>query len=269
MDTVFALGLVAGMVAVVMLLHAQTRDAHMRALAALGDGLTNPQLHREHSAVTGLRGGIAIRHELTTHGAGSDSEPFTHVEVATGGAPLSLHVVPHRSGDAGHIARGEMIDISVGDAAFDDMYRVEGGPEDVVTKLLSPRLIETMVAGRRCELETVSGIEGPRLRLAIQGWVDTASTAQELWDIMIDARMRLERAHAALDAEVPLAMTGSPYRPEPDDAPLREARAARAAEASRVEDLCQQRVARQAEVTWVVLAIMVGGMLAAALMASH
>lgn len=215
-------------------LNGRQKDAHRRALTELAAGLQGADVDAERSAVRGLRRGVAITHELTTRGAGSSSTPWTEITVGIGRAPLTLHLVRHRGGDLDAIRAGRMIDVATGHAAFDHAYRIEGGPAAVVARMFPPALVELMLHDE-CDLEVGDEGMGPRARLGIRGWVDTAEPAGRWWDAIAELPATLARAHAEADAAVPFAVVGSPFRPEVDDRPLRADRERRAGEALAAE----------------------------------
>lgn len=194
------------------------------------------------STSNGVRGtldGVAVSLEFETRGSGSSSESWTYLDAALpGGYPLSLNLDRHGWFDRGKIERGEMIDVIVGDAAFDDAFRVEGAPAEVVKRMLTPELRAYLMAHPRIEVRTLAG---PTLRIAVRTWLDQHADARRgLWTV---ARLAasLRPVSLALDAQIPTTTTGDAYRAMPSDQPLREARASRVDEVARVESVRQRR----------------------------
>lgn len=159
--------------------------------------------------------------------------------------PLTLHVRRHESGDRAAIARGAMVDVEVGDAAFDDAFLVEAAPADVVRHLLTPAVRRYLTGSRRVELLTPPDREGI-LQLALKGWDVQLFEVDEALDLAIEIAASVRDAFAEVEAETPAvpAGAGSPFRQELDDRPAREAQARREDEVARVADLRPAREAR-------------------------
>lgn len=176
--------------------------------------------------------GVATRFAFETRGSGSHSESWTYVECALpAGYPFTLHVDRHGFFDAGKIERGTMVDVVVGDQAFDGAFRVEGAPAAVVQRVLTAPVRAYLLAQPRVDVAT----EHQRLRLAVRGWLERRDTAGAALDCATAIAGAVRGASLALDAEAPTAQEGPAYRAIASDAPLQEVRAARAAEVRRVE----------------------------------
>ncbi|MBK9036517.1 MAG: hypothetical protein IPL61_35595 [Myxococcales bacterium] len=228
------------------IVRASTRRDMLRELAAsLGGEATS-------NTAAGQLDGVRVRLEFATRGSGSSSESWTYVDgVLPSGYPLVLHLEEHGWFDAGKIARGEMIDVVVGDLPFDQKFRIEGAPADVVQRLLTPPTRAYLLAQRRVELTTTPG----NLRMAVRGWLEQPADARAALALVAGLASGLRAASLALDAEVPMTTgAGGAYRAGPDDAPLRAAREARAEEVARVEATRTARLARQ---RFIVIAIAV------------
>lgn len=212
--------------------------------------------------VRGALDGVGVHLQFTTRGSGSSSTQWTYVDCALPpGYPLSLHVEEHGWFDRGKIERGDMVDVEVGHPAFDQKFRVEAAPADVVRRLLTPEVCEFLLRQRRAELETKDG----GLRLAVRGWLDEIGAAQEAIAMTAAVARGVRAAHHAADAELPRPIVGDAYRGFADDAPVRAAQAARADEVAKVEALRRQRSLTQTLVAvGIVLLVAVGAMFAIA-----
>jgi hypothetical protein len=218
------LGVIAGVAA---LLHDKRGwgtllDGFATALGGVAD-------HQARRA-TGTIRGVATSIRLVA-APGQQAHDETHVECRLPpGYPLSLHLRRQRTVDASRIGSGELADVEVGDRLFDAMFLVDGAPAEIVRRLLTPEARGFLLAHSGAVLETDAGL----LRLRLDGWVDAADGAAAM-ECAAGMVARLRDATAEADAAIGGGVTGGPYRPVVDDAPLRDARAARADEVARAE----------------------------------
>ena len=244
---------VLGVVAWFVLAQRSKRQGVLAQLAASLGGQAGS------NEVRGALDGVGVHLEFTTRGSGSSTTQWTYVTCALPpGYPLSLHLEEHGWFDRGKIERGDMVDVELGHAAFDQKFRVEAAPADVVRRLLTPEVCAFLLRQRRAELETKDGA----LRLAVRGWLDEIGAAQEAIAMTVAVARDVRTAHHAADAELPRPLVGDAYRGFVDDAPVRAAQAARADEVAKVEALRRQRTATQ---TVIVLLALFGVSVAAAL----
>ncbi|MBK7075496.1 MAG: hypothetical protein IPH44_24715 [Myxococcales bacterium] len=212
--------------------------------------------------VRGALDGVGVHLQLTTRGSGSSSTQWTYVDCPLPpGYPLTIHLEEHGWFDRGKIARGDMVDVEVGEPAFDEKFRVEAAPAEVVRRLLTPEVCAYLLRVGRVELATLDG----NVRLAIRGWLDQADAAREAIAITVAIARGVRSAHTAADAAVARPIVGGAYRGFADESPVRAAQAARADEVAKVEAVRRQRAATR---TLVLVMVMIGiGVLAAMIMA--
>lgn len=177
---------------------------------------------------------------FVTRGSGSNSESWTEIDVDLPAKyPLEMMIRPHGLFDRGKIERGTMIDVEVGDVAFDNEFLVEAAPADVVRKLLDAQVRARLFRLPRFQLSKLS--YAPTLRLELRGWVEP-EVVRTAVAIMAAIANSLRTAYSQVEAETPPVITGSPFRQEIDDGPARLAAAGRAAE---VENVKRLRIERQ------------------------
>ncbi|MCB9559685.1 MAG: hypothetical protein H6708_04695 [Kofleriaceae bacterium] len=237
MIAVVVIAAVTIVIAAVASAHAsqERRKGSLEQLSAWLHGLV------EGNAVTGTLDGVKVRLAYESRGSGTAEESWTYVEAPLPPAyPLTLHVEAHRMFDRGKIERGEMVDIVVGDPPFDDRFRVEGAPEAVIRRLLTPSVRGHLLSYDRVEVATVGG----QLRLAVRGWLEDVEAARGAIVCAVTLSRAVRVATQAVDEAVPLTSTSDPYRAVADDGARRAARAARAAEVAHVDGLRRERAAR-------------------------
>jgi hypothetical protein len=208
--------------------------------------------------VRGTLDGIGVHLRFATRGSGSNQTRWTYVDCPLPPAyPLAIHLQDHGWFDRGKIDRGAMVDVEIGHPAFDEKFRVEAAPADVVRRMLTPAVREYLLAQGEVELATEDGA----LRLAIRGWLEKVEAAQEAIAITVGLVSAVRAGHHAADAEVPRPIVGGAYRGFADEAPLHAARAARADEVARVEAVRRKRNVTQT-LLGVVIVLAIGGMIA-------
>lgn len=153
--------------------------------------------------------------------------------------PFVLHVRKYKRRDAAPIARGDMLDLNIGVPSFDGRFRVEGAPAEVVRRVLTDEVQTFLFATNRVRIATKEGW----LMVCLPGlWpagVDDVRPAVQCVAAMVTS---VRATWLALDEATPMAHARKMvYRGIPDDAPLREARAAREAEVQHVENLRRRR----------------------------
>ena len=105
-----------------------------------------------------------------------------------------------------------MVDVDLGDPAFDRAFLVEAAPADVARILLDAPIRDLVAAERVVELSTVDVAGQPVLKLSTRRWVETSSEAVRMIDATTRIASRVREAFAEAHASVPIADTGSPYR---------------------------------------------------------
>lgn len=211
--------------------------------------------------VRGTHEGVAVHLQFATRGSGSSQTQWTYVDCPLPpGYPLTIHLEEHGWFDRGKIERGTMVDVEVGDAAFDEKFRVEAAPAEVVRQILTPPVCAYLMAARQAELTTSDGA----LRLAQRGWLDQLDPARAAIATAVTIARGVRPAHAAADAAVARPIVGGAYRGFADESPVREAQSARADEVARVEALRRQRSATQTLI-WTLIVLGVGVAIAVAI----
>jgi hypothetical protein len=205
--------------------------------------------------VRGTHRGVRMTYRFATRGSGSSSESWTEVEADVPAAyPLAIHVRRHGWGDRTNIERGNMIDVEVGDAAFDAAFLVEAAPADVAKLLLDRDARAFLAEHRTVELDTIAAGDRKLLRFAIPSWIEDEHQAAALIQRLAGIAARVRDSFAQVEAATPVRDVGAPFRQQLDDQPAREASRAREAEVQRLEVM---RAARQARQNRIVVAIVI------------
>lgn len=170
------------------------------------------------------------------------SKLWTEIDVELPGRyPLTLNIRRHNVFDKIAVERGNMVDIEVGDAVFDEAFLVEAAPADVVRHLLTPRVRRYLKDNRTVELCTPSDREGI-LRLSLRGWKNDLSEVDEALDVAIEVASGVREAFAEAAAETPpVIAAGSPFRQELDDRPALVAQVRREIEVAQVSHVRSKR----------------------------
>jgi hypothetical protein len=190
-----------------------------------------------------------VEYRLTTRGSGKSTTYWTEIDAEIPARyPLRMFVRKHGWLDQGKIDRGEMVDVIVGDLAFDQRFMVEAAPADVARLLLDPRergyllaLSETLWL----EITTVRDGERALLRLSIMSWIYDITDAMRGIEAMAAIAGRLREAYATVEQATEVKDVGSPYRPMLDDGAARVAADERLQEVARVDDVRTKRAARE------------------------
>lgn len=191
---------------------------------------------------------------FVTRGSGSSSESWTEIDVDLPAKyPFEMLIRRHGWFDRGKIERGTMIDVEVGDRAFDEEFLVEAAPADVVRKLLDAQVRAQLFHLPRFQLSTLS--YAPTLRLELRGWVEPEVVSAAV-AMMAAIANGLRTAYSQVEAETPPVIAGSPFRQELDDGPARLAAAQREAEVEHVQRLRIER-AQQSKVLGAIIVTVV------------
>ena len=229
----------------------QRRRSALEAIASKLSGAADSK----HASATGTLAGIPITLRFTTRGSGSNAESWTEIDAQPpAGYPLSLSLHAHGWFDKGKIERGDLVDVVIGDDAFDQRFLIEAAPADVVRHLFPPELRGYLMSRKELGLGTTKvGDAGTLvLRLSVRGWLEKPEDFSPALDQMAALAARVREAHATADQAVtPTAPGGAPYRPTVDAAPARDARAARAAEVAKLEDTKAARAATSKLIGWI------------------
>jgi hypothetical protein len=176
---------------------------------------------------------------FVTRGPGGNSGAWTEIDVALpAGYPLALHVRHHGWFDRRKISRREMIDITFGDAAFDDLFLVEAAPADIVRELFDARVRFQLSSLRRFKLSTLQ--QAPAvLRLELRGWVEVGA-ARAAVELLTTLATGVRDAYDRVDSRQLPLLGSSRFLPQVDDRAMRKG-ADRLAEVARVQRLQLQR----------------------------
>jgi len=274
--------LLGGLTALVIVISRAAQRRRQGALA-IAANLLGGQVTENHSFAEGSRDGLRTRFALTSRGAGSSSESWTEVEceVGPGARRLELHLRRTEHADPTRIRRGELADVELGAADFDGLFIIEGAPTDVVKAFFDPATRQALLEWKECEVDVPITLASMRpfdrppgepermwLRLSVRGWLETESRIQ---GALLLTALLARRVRAALDsaeAAVPLEHKGSPYRPAPDDAARKDARARRERELADLRDLRQRRLRSNAPLVLlgIGLAFVIGYLVLAAML---
>ncbi|MBA3502073.1 MAG: hypothetical protein H0T65_17045 [Deltaproteobacteria bacterium] len=193
-------------------------------------------------------GGAKIWFRMTTRGSGKSTTYWTEVDAEIPEKyPLLLLVRKHGWLDKGKIERGEMVDVVVGDAEFDERFLVEAAPAEVARILLDPRERSYLLqlVNLQFDIDTIRTAEKPVLRLSVRDWIYDINDAMRACEAMAAIAGRVRAAYAAVESATEARDVGSPYRPQLDDTEARGAAEARLAEVARVDGLRTSRLANQ------------------------
>ena len=218
-------------------------------------------------AVKGEIAGTDVELRYTTRGSGKSRTSWTEVDAEFPDKyPLAFFLQKHGWGDASKIASGDMVDVIVGDAAFDRAFRVEAAPADVARVLLHDRArsyLLQLADKLWFEITTVRAAGAkPVLRLAIRSWLLEVTDAMAAIETIASIASRVRDAYSAVELAAEQTEESSPYRPMLDDRRARDAAEARLAEVKKVETIVVERAARQ---QMVAIAIIIGIVLLAIL----
>ena len=255
MVTCLVFGGIAGFLAIVV---ARERAAKTEVLS-----IAATILGGEYSVPDGTASGkkLGPRVVLTyaMRGSGSSAQAWTEIAVdLPRGCPLAIHVRRHGWRDQRKIERGEMIDVQVGDLAFDSAFLVEAAPSDVAVRLLDAPTRDFLDGYADVELSDRGAGSDRSLVFATKTWLRKPEQLRRALEGAAGIGRSVSAAFAAADQAIAPVDTGSPYRPQLDDHAARDGRARRAEEIQTLGALREQRAAGQqlsASIALIVMAI--------------
>jgi hypothetical protein len=254
---VFGFALVGGLIWLIAASSGTAKAKRVAHLAVMAEHLGGQ--HDSRGMAWGSKLGPKVTYELTTRGAGSSAEYWTHIHVEVPAAyPLALHVRRQTGRDHRVIERGEMVDVVIGDPPFDEAFLIEAAPADVVRVLLDSRIRNVLDAHKNVDLDTVTRDGARCISLGIQGWLEDLERVREPISAMAQLGGRVRDAFAQADANIETAPVGDPYRPIISDEPARAAQASREAEVEKVTAVRATREANAKAAAVVVLAVIFG-----------
>jgi hypothetical protein len=193
-------------------------------------------------AAEGKRGGIRVEYRFRDRGTGKHRDPWTEVSAEIPAKyPLAMYVRRQGYHDEELVARGELVDVQIGDPAFDAAFLLEIAPADVARRLLDQPTRTLLAAYDPVELFTVEHDGHRWLRFAFRTYCMDVEVARRLVDQVASIARRVRDAYADADAETPAEAAGSPYRPILDDTRARDTAAERSREVAHLEQLRESR----------------------------
>ncbi len=251
----FVLVLVVAVISFATTATTKAKAARMTKLAAIAAHLGGQ--HDDSSKAWGTALGAKTTLEFATRGSGSSAENWTHIHVDVPKAyPLAIHVRRHTRSDKHVIARGDMVDVQIGDPRFDEAFLVEAAPADVVRALIDPAVRGLLDLHKQVDLETVENPDGTRsIRLGFHGWTEQLDALAPPLAVMANLGARVRDVYANADAAHEQVAPGDPYRPIVDAQPARDAQVARESEVGRVQAVREKRAAEARALAVVVLVV--------------
>jgi hypothetical protein len=232
---VFALVVIVGVIVVIAIISGAKERAQLAAIAGQLNGITQGK-----QRVVGRVDDTTVSMQWVQ----TNNNKTTHFVVDLPAMyPLALLVRRHVRGDGGKIARGEMVDIRIGDLAFDDDFLVEAAPVDVAKLLLDGRTRAWLSALDRPELSKAA--DTPKLQLIVMEWISQPEDAEAHVRGLVDIATRVRDAYAKADAAVPLEQAGAPFRESFDDEARQRAARTRADEVAHVAHVQARRRFRE------------------------
>lgn len=200
--------------------------------------------HRGERIARGTRDGIPAAVSFTLRGTGyertSRDRRWTEIDVAIPpGYPLSLHVRRHDWTDQHLIETSAMVDVLVGDPAFDRAFLIEAAPAQIARRLLSTPVRQLLASYDAAVLTTETLDERPVLHLAAPTWLPEQRITAAV-STLVSVSLEVRTVYATIDAAA-LRGSGSPYRPQLDDAQVDAQRANLADEVAHIDALRAKR----------------------------
>lgn len=125
-----------------------------RALRALG-ARVSPRLDGYDFELDGVAGQFILGEEADDRQTG----PFTvcRMSLPTGGAAFVMELRPQTKDELSAVARGDAIDVEVGDVAFDRAFVVEAAPSHIVRILLDDPIRSALLSLAPCRFASAAG----------------------------------------------------------------------------------------------------------------
>jgi hypothetical protein len=162
-----SLALFAAVVAIFVYRARAQRRRQRETLDEAARILRAPSLE-DRGEVRGQLAGRDVRVRLTSRGTGSSSVSWTEVVAASSSEVTQLGLRPQTLAEEALKRVASTIDVSIGDAAFDAAFIVEGAPEAAVRSVLSDEALRArLLACKPVELTQTHA----EICLAKRGWV--------------------------------------------------------------------------------------------------
>jgi hypothetical protein len=258
MEVLLPIGLFVVGAAWALVRYLRTSAERTTALATIGSFLGGG--HSEPDArAWGANLGAAAELRYVTRGSGSGEERWTEIDVdLPQHHPVAINVRRHGWLDRSRIKRAEMVDLELGDPAFDQAFLVEAAPSDVVRALLDQPVRNLLSRYQHVELTDVVVDNRHVLRFAVLGWMLEVDAARAALGLIVGIARQLRDTYAAADQAIEAPATGAPYRSEIDERGRREAQRARAVQVAEVDRLRATRADRTKLFTRIALFAAIG-----------
>jgi len=186
-------------------------DARLFELAkSLGGHVTGS------NSIAGTCGQVRIGYALTSTGAGSSTEQWTEISAEIPASyPLAIYLRRQGWLDRAKIDKGELVDVEVGDAAFDARFLVEAAPAAAISRLLDDQARRFLMKLGNATLRTAETAHGRQLVLSISGWSNDPVLAGRRVDELARIASRVHQVFEELNREAPIDMAGAPFREMP------------------------------------------------------
>ena len=195
-------------------------------------------------AVRGTRGGVPFEVRFALRGTGYErtlrDRRWTEIDVSVPrGYAIALYVRRYEWLDPHEIRRDAMIDIELGDPAFDRQFLVEAAPAQIVRTVLAAPLRRLLVSHDAATLTTELLGDLTALRLAAPTWLGPDAIVAAV-EVLIATSASVRDGYAEVEVAA-IAGTGAPYRPQLDGPQIDAQHAALADEVEIVAGLRARR----------------------------
>ncbi len=125
--------------------------------------------------------------------------------------PFVMALRPQGWLDRRRADRGSLVDVELGDGAFDAAYVIEAAPAEVVRALLTPARRAALAGYGKIRIITEQG--PPRLlRLCIPAVLDDLHAARPALELAVELATGVREAYAAVEAAADVQLVGAPFR---------------------------------------------------------
>lgn len=149
------------------------------------------------SVVTGTIGARRVRYELEEGSDGSPDTTTITTALERGSLLLEMHLSSETPADVELVAKGQQVDVEIGDSSFDALVVVEAAPADVARAFLDEATRAGVLAQMPCELS----LDAKTVRLHAQRRIVDGEAAAALALVCTFAARRATVARELADAE--------------------------------------------------------------------
>lgn len=148
--------------------------------------------------------------------------------------PFVMALRPQGWLDRQRADRGSLVDVEVGDGAFDAAYVIEAAPAEVVRALLTPARRAALAGYGKIRIITE---QGPLrlLRLRIPAVLDDLPAARPALELAVELATGVREAYAAVEAAADVQLVGAPFREHRESSGEQEAALRRVDEVRQLE----------------------------------